>query len=164
MSINQHESTCMLNDTNLKKAVEFFVAFIEAKASYRRQLPIPSNQRIEAFCRRSSIEPFVVFKNRVCDGMDTESIIDFLFFIAIDRQVADEHTIPPHIKFLFDATQYLTPDAFEDASAKFNKLEMELTERMAQHEIRSRKYRQALESGAVNGTGSPRRKAWRKVQ
>lgn len=162
--IDQHSKACMLNAANLKKIINFVVAFILSKASYRRQFPLPSLQSIEAFCRRASIEPFATFRLRVCAGMDVEAIIDFLFYIALSSDAVGKDDVPPHIKYLFDATQYLTPDEFDRSSRSFNDIEAQLHERMSKDEIRSSRYRSTMEPYSGDSDVAPRRQAWRRVQ
>lgn len=162
--IDQHSKTCTLNKANLKKIINFVVAFITAKASYRRQFPLPSDQSIEAFCRRERIEPFATFRSRVCSGMDIEAIIDLLFYIALSSGSVAKNDVPLHIKYLFDATQYLTPSEFDRASRSFNAIEAQLHERMSKDEIRSSGYRSAMEPYSGDSDVAPRRQAWRRVQ
>lgn len=157
--LSAHEKVCLLNPENLIKIINYIVQSIFKRSESLTIKLVPSENMLFHFCSKNQIEQWKEFKERCCNDLTDEQTIDFIFSIFINNGFDNDFKIiPPHIRYCFDAMQYLSEEEFNKKIEFVNQVEADIFEYTDPKHLKSVREKALQE---FEGDKASWRKTWR---
>jgi hypothetical protein len=110
----KHAKRCFLSPENILKIADFVLSEFYVRTNNSAILHIPRRIDFERFLIKNRMPSFRHIQAYFGKDLGVEGIIDSIFWIGVSRKVLNFTSLPPHLRFFYDAFQYFTESEFCD--------------------------------------------------